>query len=337
MSVPLQVLPHGFWGVLTEAKRIITTHPRRHFLSLPIFLLLSLSFSLIVYPTFRRRLLLRSLVITTTTDILLRRHFQPNNINTNLLLFSLIYSFFVFVFSLSAIATITYSVFHGFSGQPVKLLSTIRLILTSFLTLLGNVIVSQVIVCLISLVFGGFLFLVFRGIELMDVRIEYSSPYFIGFSSVFLLAFLFLLVNFQVNWTLLSVILVVEFNWGFTALRRSSVDLMKGMKQIALSSLLFLVIFAGILIWMSSSVSSMDSNNEGKNWGLVFQIVVVFTLLLMLILLHKTASKAVLYVYCKVVHGGEVAQEIAEEFTYVISSPFDSDGKVHHVLSIIHE
>ncbi|XP_028803670.1 uncharacterized protein LOC114758750 [Neltuma alba] len=327
MSAQLQGPHLGFWGVITGAKRIINAHPR-HFLALSTFLILSLSFSLIGYYTLHR-LLLRFLV--TTTDILLWQSFQSNNINTNLLFFSLIYSFFVFLFSLCAIATITYSVFHGFYGQPIKFLTTIRSILTSFLPLLGAVVVSQVIVCLISLVFGGFSLLVFRGVELLGVQIEYSSPYFIGFSAVFLLAFLFVLVNLQVNWTLLSVIVVVEFNWGLTALKRS-VDLIKGMKEVALSSLLFLVIFTGISV-LANSVSSISSNNEGKNWGLVVQIAVA-SALLVLLLLHKTASNAVLYVYCKVING-ELAQEIAEELTY-ISLPFD-DGKVPHVLSIIHE
>lgn len=181
--------------------------------------------------------------------------------------------------------------------------------------------------------FGGFSILVFRGIELVGVQIEYSSPYFIGFSAVFLLAFLFVLVNLQVNWTLVSVIVVVEFNWSLTALRRS-VDLIKAMKEIGLSSLLFLVMFTGILVWTSSVSSTGSNNNEEKNWGLIVQIVVASTLI-MLLLLHKTASNAVLYAYCKTIHG-ELAHDIAEEFTYV-SLPFDDHGKVPHVVSIIHE
>lgn len=169
--------------------------------------------------------------------------------------------------------------------------------------------------------FGVFSFLVIRGIELLGIRIEYSSPYFIGFSAVFILAFLFVLVNLQVNWTLLSVIVVAESSWGLKALRRS-VGLIKGMKGVALSSLFF-GIFAGMLVW-SSSVSTMGSDDARKNWGFVVQIVMASTFL-MLLLLYNAAANTVLYVYCKPIHG-ELDLEIAEKFAWeYVSLSFD-DG-----------
>lgn len=174
--------------------------------------------------------------------------------------------------------------------------------------------------------------MVIRVIQLLGVRIEYSSPYFIGFSLVCLLSFLFVMVNLQVNWTLLSVIVVVELNWGLEALRRS-VGLIKGMKGVALSSLLFFGVFAGILVW-SSSVSTMGSDYAWWNWGFVMQIAVASTFLVLL-LLYNVASNTVLYMYCKAIHG-ELAQEIAEEFAReYVSLPFD-DGKVPYVVSVVH-
>ncbi|KAF7828015.1 Transmembrane protein [Senna tora] len=316
MSAPPQGPSIGFWGILSDSKRIINAHSR-HFLTLSIIFLLPLSFSLIVYPTLHR-LIHRSLI--TTSHILLH-----HCIKTNALFFSLLYSLFVFAFSLCAVATITYSVFHGFYGRPVKLVSAVKSIFASFFPLLVTVVVSQFIICSISLVFGVFSFLVVRGIELLiGIRIDYSSPYFIGFSVVLVLAFLFVLVNLQVNWTLLSVVVVAESSWGLKALRRS-VGLIKGMKGVALSSLMFFGVFTGMLVW-SSLVST-------KNWGFVMQIVVA-SIFLMLILLYNAAANTVMYVYCKAIHG-EVAEEFAWEY---VRFPFDDDeGKIPHVVSIVHE
>lgn len=170
----------------------------------------------------------------------------------------------------------------------------------------------------------------------MGIRIEYSSPYFMGFSAALLLALLFVLVYLQVNWTLVSVIVVVESSWGIQPLRRSA-DLIKGMKGVALSLLLFFGFFAGILVWSSWALTmgSDDTvNHMWRSWAFVVQIVVTSTFL-MLLLLYNTAANTVLYMYCKAIHG-ELALEIAEEFAReYVSLPFD-DGKVPHVVSVVH-
>ena len=55
----------------------------------------------------------------------------------------------------------------------------------------------------------------------------------------------------------------------------------------------------------------------------------------MSILLYNTAVNTVLYLYCKAIHG-ELALEIAEEFARgYVSLPFD-EGKVPHVVSVVH-
>ncbi|KAF7809081.1 Transmembrane protein [Senna tora] len=312
------------WAVLSESKRIINAHSR-HFLALSVIFLLPLSFSLIVYPTLQHLLTNPS---SNNSQILLRHaliqlpdQHQPI-LDDKTLILSLLYSFFLLFFSLSAVGTITYSVFHGFYGRPVKLVSAVRSILSTFLPLLVTVIVSQIIVSLISLIFGLFLFLVIQGIELV----------FLGFSAVLLLALLFVLVYLQVKWSLVSVIVVVESSWGLEPLRRSA-GLIKGMKGVALSSLLFFGFFAGILIW-SSWVLTMGSDEMWNSWAFVVQIVVTSTFL-MLMLLYNTAANTVLYMYCKAIHG-ELALEIAEEFSReYVSLPFD-DGKVPHVVSVVH-
>ncbi|XP_054809186.1 uncharacterized protein LOC129311161 [Prosopis cineraria] len=337
MAMPHRGPSLDLWAVLSESKRIINAHSR-HFLALSVIFLLPLSFSLIVYPTLQR-LLTDS--FSSNFHVLLRLtvHFHeqpPPLVDHNTLWLSLLYSLFVFIFSLSAVGTITYSIFHGFYGRPVRLVSAIKSIFASFLPLLVTVIVSQIIVSLITLVFGLLLLLVIRGIELLGIQIEYSSPYFIGFSGILLLVLLLVLVYLQVNWTLVSVVVVVESSWGLEPLRRST-GLIKGMKGVALSSLLFFGFFAGILVWSSwilTMGSDSTANDMWSNWAFVAQIVVTSTFL-MLLLLYNTAANTVLYMYCKAIHG-ELALEIAEEFAReYVSLPFD-EGKVPHVVSVVH-
>ena len=131
-------------------------------------------------------------------------------------------------------------------------------------------------------------------------------------------------------------IVVVESSWGFEPLRRSS-GLIKGMRGVALSSIFFFGFFAGVLVWSSwilTMGSDANPNDVWSNWAFVAQIVVTSTFL-MLLLLYNTAANAVLYMYCKAIHG-ELALEIAEEFAReYVSLPFD-EGKVPHVVSFVH-
>jgi hypothetical protein len=329
----------NLFTVLSESKRILNAHSR-HFLALSVLFLLPLSFSLVVYPTL---LHLLTDPFPNNSQVLLRahpfdyhhhHHHQEEPIFSNNHLLSLLYSLFVFAFSLLAVGSITFSVLHGFYGGPVKLISAIKSVLTSFFPLLLTVIIFQVIVCLISIAFGLLLLSVMRGMELLGLEVEYSSPYFLTFSGVVLLALIMVLVYVQVNWTLVSVIVVVESKWGFEPLRRSA-SLVKGMRGVALSLLLFFGGLAGIVVW-TGAVSAVGSDGAGdgwKSWAFVVQIVVTSTSL-MLLLLYYAAANTVLYMYCKAFHG-ELAAEIAEEFAReYVSLPFD-DGKIPHVVSVV--
>jgi len=169
--------------------------------------------------------------------------------------------------------------------------------------------------------------------EVLGLEVEYSSPYFATFSGVVLLALFMVLVYLQVNLTLVSVIVVVESSWGFEPLKRSA-SLVKGMRGVSLSLLLFFGGLAGIVVW-AGAVSAVGSDGAGdgwKSWAFVVQIVVTSTLL-MLLLLYTAAANLVLYMYCKAIHG-ELAVDIAEEFhREYVSLPFD-DGKVPHVVRL---
>ncbi|GMY25919.1 Transmembrane protein [Fagus crenata] len=328
-----------FYTVLSESKRILNAHSR-HFLALSVLFLLPLSFSLVVYPT-----LLHLLTDPNPNNpkVLLRfafdsyhhhhgKHEEP--IFSNTLVLSILYSLFVFAFSILAIGSITFSVFHGFYGRPVKLISAIKSILGSFLPLLVTVIVSQVVVSLIVIGFGGFLFVVTKMFELLGVGIEFSSPFFVTFCGVLMVVLAIVLVYLQVNWTLVCVVVVVESSWGFEPLRRSA-TLMRGMRKVGLCLFVFFGAFAGVLVYACGAISELDigASDGWKSWVFVVQIVVTSTLL-MLLLLYNAAANTVLYMYCKAFHG-ELAVEIAEEFAReYVSLPFD-DGKVPHVVSVV--
>ncbi|GAB4840066.1 hypothetical protein Ancab_020775 [Ancistrocladus abbreviatus] len=326
-----------FSGVISESKRIINAHSR-HFLALSVLFLLPLSFSITVFPTLhatftarqpnRIETLLR-LMSTFSND---QDHQQPI-ISSKTLIFSILFTIFILFLSLSALGSITYSVFHGFYGRPVKLISAFKSLSSSFVLLLATAISAQLVVSLIFGVFGLFGFLGVKGIELIGVQISYDSPYFIGFLLIWAAVFGLVLMYFAVNWALVSVIVVLESKWGFEAMARSR-NLMEGMRKVGLSLVMFFGVFVVLLFWISM-ISDQDSDandNWWKSWAFIVQIVAT-SAVLTLLLLHNIAASTVLYMYCKALHG-ELADEIAKEFAReYVSLPFD-DEKVPHVVSV---
>ncbi|KAL6186805.1 hypothetical protein ACLB2K_042924 [Fragaria x ananassa] len=312
-------------AVLTETKRIINAHSR-HFLALSVVFLLPISFSSTVYPT------LHSLLISDHPLINSQKFFTSSDTAppflTKPLLLALALALFVSVSSLSALGSITYSVFHGFYGRPVKLLSAVNSVRLSFFPLLGTVIACQLIFLLTALVAGLLLFLVIGVFEMIGLEMELSSPYFVGLFVVVAIISLVVLLYLQVNWTLAGVVSVVEPRWGLGALRRSA-DLMRGMRGVGLSLMVFFGVWSGVL-GLCSSVSYEWRSRDGlRN---VVMIVLCSTGV-MVVLLYHAAANTVLYMYCKAVNG-ELALEIAEEFaSEYVSLPFD-DGKVPHVVSV---
>ncbi|TKY58917.1 hypothetical protein E2542_SST15992 [Spatholobus suberectus] len=138
----------NLWGILSESKRIINAHSR-HFLALSVIFLLPLSFSLIVSP-----FLFPLLSPHHSSHIhILLRHSQPPQPQNPSLPFSfslplLLFFLSLFLFSLCALASITHSVFHGFFGRPVKLLSALLSIPASFFPLLATALISQLFLLL---------------------------------------------------------------------------------------------------------------------------------------------------------------------------------------------
>ncbi|WZZ36007.1 hypothetical protein YC2023_019408 [Brassica napus] len=105
-----------------------------------------------------------------TTFSLLKSH---NDIDPKTVLLLLIaYVVFVTVFNLLSIGSITYSVFQGFYGRPVKLISAVKSSFTSFFPLLATLVSSNSIVFLILLILGLASFSLTRVIELIVPGLE---------------------------------------------------------------------------------------------------------------------------------------------------------------------
>ncbi|GAB2280235.1 hypothetical protein Dimus_014878 [Dionaea muscipula] len=335
-----------FYIVICESKRIINAYSR-HFLALSVLFLLPLSFSLSVFAT---------LVSTFSID-------QPNLIETALrsspsvfhlpkdhrrlhlhqfttaetLAFFLIFAGFALFLSICALGSITYSVFHGFYGRPVKLVSAVKSLSSSFIHLSATVIASQLVVALILALFGLFGYLCMKGIELIGVQLPYNSPYFIVFVSILVVALGVVLIYVQLNWALVSVVVVLESKWGFKPLARSRY-LIRGMRSSGLALAFFFGIFTVLVLCINVVSGTFDFLSDAwKSMAFVVQIVVT-SAMLTLLLLHSIAANTVLYMYCKALHGelaGEIAKEFAGEYVSLSCDDDDDHEKVLHVVSVV--
>lgn len=320
----------NLWGVLSESKRIINAHSR-HFLALSVIFLLPLSFSLIIYRTLESTFLSPNSRIPQQSLFISLPYTSPH-LTTARFLLPLLYALFVLLLSLLAVATITYSTFHGFYGRPVKLVSSFKSTLYSFLPLVSTFLVSQFIVALIMSLLGLFAALIYKSLQLCGLDMDLDSKFVMGFSIFIAIMVGLVLVWLQVNWSLGSVIVVVESKWGVEPLQRSYY-LLSGMKGVALSMLLFYGLAIGFLVWgCSTSVANAGQASGWSRWAFVLQTV-VSSAFVTLLMLHNVAANVVLYMYCKALHG-ELAFEIAEEFaTEYVSLPFDCE-KVPHIVSV---
>lgn len=336
----MSALPYShsltFCGVLSESKRIINAHSR-HFLALSVFFLLPLSFSLIIYPTLHAALHHPNPIIFYTSRFIrtdpTRGDGGDDDADAKVSVFHLVYALFVFLISLFGVATISYSTFHGFYGRPVKLVSSFKSLLYSFLPMISTLIVAKILLFLIAMLFGLFAGLVLKGLDMVGVEVDYHSNYFMVMAIIFAVVVGLVMLSVQVNWLLAPVIVVVESKWGYAPLRRSA-DLVKGMRGVALSILLFFSLLIGCLVGgCSTFLLHVGVASGWWSWAVILQMVISsgFATILML---QSVAAGVVLYMYCKALHG-ELAFEIADEFAQdYVSLPFDKE-KVPHVVYVV--
>ncbi|KAL1192933.1 hypothetical protein V5N11_013466 [Cardamine amara subsp. amara] len=343
--------PVNLWVILSESKRIINAHSR-HFLALSVLFLLPLCFSITVYPSVFRLITDQSAASHNTVSLLRRslhnddqQQPQPNTDSDTktILLLVIAYIVVITVFNLLATGSIAYSVFQGFYGRPVKLISAVKSSFTSFFPLLATLISSNFIVLGILLILGISTLLSIKLIKIIQgFEFVYSSQavsVLTTIVSIVVVIVIMIVIKLYVNWILAWVIVVVESAWGLTPLKRSK-SLVKGMKGVSFSIIFFFATTESIMVWISTTLAASaelyeDDENGGKLWTNVFFVVqiVITSAFLTLLTLYNLAATTVMYMYCKAVHG-ELALEIAEEFAReYVSLPFD-DGKVPHLVSV---
>ncbi|MBA0782956.1 hypothetical protein Gotri_000759 [Gossypium trilobum] len=117
---PPPLLKIDLWAIRSGYSRIIKAHSR-HFLALSLLFLLPFSFFLSIYPF---------IAIESYLSFLQQ---DPSIFPTKIFILNLLYTIPISIFSLLATGSITYSIFHGFYGRPIKLLSAIKAAFTSLL------------------------------------------------------------------------------------------------------------------------------------------------------------------------------------------------------------
>ncbi|KAK6119159.1 hypothetical protein DH2020_047091 [Rehmannia glutinosa] len=209
---------------------------------------------------------------------------------------------------LCATPSITYSTFTAFYGKPVKFVSSLKSILVSFFPLLATLFVTEIILGLIIFAFALLMLVAYNGLVLLGVEMDYDSEYFLVFVTVIAVFLVGLLVYLLVEWCLSNAVVVLESKWGFAPLKRSSY-LVKGMRKVAVSIMVFFGILSGLSsMWYSNLIANAGGSSKG--WIIVQMVVyVVFSTVLSL---YSMAANTVLFVHCKASHG-ETALQIDEE------------------------
>ncbi|KAI3733685.1 hypothetical protein L6452_13135 [Arctium lappa] len=312
-TTPLHSL--SITGVLSESNRIIKAN-YIHFITLSLFFL-PLTFSLITTPTFR---LAGQLF---TADHL--HNFPPNFLHKPPIS-HLLYILTLYIFTLCAIATITYTTYHGFSGKPIKFSTAIKSLAFSFLPLVSTTILLHLLLFCISLTFLLFVGSIVTLLQNIGFVIDYNLIHFIWFSDFVVAVLIVIIIYFHVNWCLACVIAVTESNWGLEPLMRSSY-LVKGLRSVSLSLLLYFVFYGGILVFVCTDVALAT----GLRRSLLVFPVMFGSVFLMVVLLVSIVGNIVLYMYCKGLHG-ELGIEIAEKLVYF--NLHSDDEKVSHVVTV---
>ncbi|XP_075494839.1 uncharacterized protein LOC142532418 [Primulina tabacum] len=319
--------------VLSDAKRIIRAN-RGHFFALGLLFVLPLSFSAIVYPSFSQPTSFISIynrLLSSSSTPEPEDEIPP--VDKSDVVFTVLYSLFVLMFSLFTTASITHSTWNGFFGRPLKITSSLKSILVSFFPLIATYIMSQLILGLIIFAGGGLAALTYGGILFLGAQTDYGNVYFLVLVVLTTVLLVGVMIYIQVEWFLASVVAVLESKWGFEPLKRSSY-LVKGVKWIAFSILMYFALSIGILsAFYSSSVPSLISSGW-ISWQFVL-LTVLFTLFATALMLYSVAATAVLFIYCKALRG-ELALELVDEFAPLyVHLPFDADEKVPKVVYVV--
>ncbi|OMP06082.1 hypothetical protein CCACVL1_01718 [Corchorus capsularis] len=299
----LQPSQIGFLGILVVSRHIVKAH-YRHFSALALLFLLPLAVSSTTYPYIYKLIFLLKL-------------FQQNPpvFFPTILFLILIYALFVLIFSLIAVSSVTYSVFHGFQGRPLKLKSAIKSALTSFPRLLSTwLMVSGLFSVLVLIRFS-----LIKATQLLAFKFTYFPPQYI-----FMIIFVCIVTYLQ----LAPVVAIIETSsWGLEPLKRSKY-LVTGMKKVAFLMFLLYGFCFGTLLWLTAETWDFHYPSSDKYWFWVLYVV-LGSACFMACLVSYLVAITVFYIYSKAIHG-EHAEEIAAEY---LRLPSD-DGKVLFILLV---
>ncbi|XP_073019415.1 uncharacterized protein [Primulina eburnea] len=248
-------------------------------------------------------------------------------------IFTVLYSLFVLLLSVFTSASITHSTWNGFFGRPLNITSSVKSILVSFFPLTVTYLVSVLILGLIIFAVGGLAALMYGGILFLGAQTDFGNVNFPVLVVLLAVLLVGVMIYLQVEWFLACVVVVVESKWGFEPLKRSSY-LVKGMKWIAFSILIYFALSIGFLsAFYSSSVPGYISSGWiSWEFGLP---TVLFTVFATALLLYSVVATAVLFIYCKALHG-ELALEMVDEFAPLyVRLPFDGDEKAPKVVYVV--
>ncbi|KAL1551079.1 hypothetical protein AAHA92_18965 [Salvia divinorum] len=279
----------NLWRMLSDTSALITAHSL-HFSALSVLFLFPSYFAAVVYVLLSlpsnplQTLYLRLLSIFSAAD------YQTPAVGASHLLFSLI----SLTFSICATASISSSTFNAFYGKPVELASALKSALVSFLPLLATTLAVEIVIGLIVSVFLGFLFMTSNGIA----DLYYENQYYLAICIAVAALLVALVFYLQIEWSLSNAVVVLESDWGFAALKRSSY-LVKGARGAMFSFLLFFLILAGVFgICFFKYVMIEYGSGDGWNCWLALKIA-AFAVFSSVLSLYTIAATTVFYIYCK--------------------------------------
>ncbi|KAL8533733.1 hypothetical protein ACS0TY_009940 [Phlomoides rotata] len=282
-------------NVLSETSGVITAHSR-HFLTLSILFIFPNTIAAIIY-----------FFLSQPPSLHHLRFFSGDSppysgtAAQSQLPFQIILFLSTFLFNFCTVPAITYSTFNGFYGKPVELIASIKSILVSFLPLLATSLVVQTIYGLITFGFVVLMLVSYNGLALLGFEMDYDEPYFLVFVLVIASLMIGLLIFLQVEWYLVKAVAVLESKWGFAPLKRSSY-LVKGMRGVIFLVIMLFGVLSALSVWFLSVVAtSAHRINGGSIAGLVLQVVVYFGVSVVLSL-YGLAANTVIFVHCKALH-----------------------------------
>lgn len=313
----------NIYYVLGEAKEIAKSH-FGHFSPFSLLFIIPLSLLIVLYPTLQHSL------SPTQSDSYLPFPYSGDPIVFKPLSLFLLYLFTLLCLFICAAGTVSYAVYHGYLGQPVKFIDAFKSLSKSLMRLLATFFCSQLIALAGLVVIGLIVFGVTRGIEyLLGYETPYDSVYFRVLCVIVLGPLVYSFLN--ADWVLAAVIVVVESSWGLKPLRRSAY-LVKGYRLLGFRLLFSACVMPWLITVGFGSWGSFTPFGSSVYQSTLVAVNIAFgTAILSGYLLHMLIANTIFYMKCKALQGEDkvpdevIAQDINREYTRL---PLDEEKVV---------